>query len=307
MAFAAVLLLFAFHGFVNAMVWTYGFGGMRPLLPIVAAILPVLTWYSFVTLADRAKPLSPLMLLRFVVPAAIIICVFVFPDAIDVLIVLQYLGYGAALLRLASAGQDTFKETVLHQSFSAMRAAQLTGILLILNAFLDFGIILDFQLTGGKNFLGILSIVSILILLGLGVAALIGLDAGNRTDTTTEAQQPDVDDNADDDLVVVERVDRFLNESKIFLDPNLTISLLAKKIGISSRQISVAINRHRGANVSQYINSFRLNEACNLMRTTKDSITNIHYDSGFLTKSNFNREFKRQFGCSPSEWRKREK
>ncbi len=70
-----------------------------------------------------------------------------------------------------------------------------------------------------------------------------------------------------------------------------------------ARHVSTAINRQHGVNVSHYINGFRLDEACRLLAETDLSVTEVHLEAGFQTKSNFNREFRRKFGQSPSEWR----
>ncbi|WP_377845214.1 helix-turn-helix domain-containing protein [Bosea sp. UC22_33] len=59
-----------------------------------------------------------------------------------------------------------------------------------------------------------------------------------------------------------------------------------------------------GKNVSQYINDFRVAEACRLL-PAKRSVTMAMLEAGFQTKSNFNREFRRVTGLSPAAWRDR--
>lgn len=70
-----------------------------------------------------------------------------------------------------------------------------------------------------------------------------------------------------------------------------------------ARQISGAVNRLAGKNVSQYINDIRISEACRLLRDTDMSVTSAMLDAGFQTKSNFNREFRRVTTLSPVSWR----
>jgi AraC-like DNA-binding protein len=67
--------------------------------------------------------------------------------------------------------------------------------------------------------------------------------------------------------------------------------------------LSSAINRATGLNVSQFVNNFRVADACRLMAESNRSTTAIMLEAGFSTKSNFNREFRRVTGQSPSEWR----
>jgi AraC-like DNA-binding protein len=63
------------------------------------------------------------------------------------------------------------------------------------------------------------------------------------------------------------------------------------------------VNTVVGQNVSQYVNSFRIAEACDLLENTEKSITEIMFDVGFQTKSNFNREFRRITDMTPKDWR----
>ena len=71
---------------------------------------------------------------------------------------------------------------------------------------------------------------------------------------------------------------------------------------IPSRDVSRAVNASSGGNVSQYVNKLRIDEACRLLRETDMSVIQIAFASGFNTKSNFNREFQRNVGQSPSNW-----
>ena len=69
---------------------------------------------------------------------------------------------------------------------------------------------------------------------------------------------------------------------------------------VPARQISQAINRGAGLNVSQFVNNRRIEEVCNTLATSEVSVTSAMLEAGFLTKSNFNREFRRVMGQSPS-------
>ena len=58
-------------------------------------------------------------------------------------------------------------------------------------------------------------------------------------------------------------------------------------------------------NVPQYVNTFRIRDACRMLEETDVPITGIVFEVGFTTKSNFNREFQRVTGLSPSAWREK--
>ena len=89
-----------------------------------------------------------------------------------------------------------------------------------------------------------------------------------------------------------------------YLDPDLTLSKLSRKLTIPAKQISMAVNLIHKKNISKLINEYRIKHAQQLIATTDDSITQILMNSGFQTKSNFNREFSRVVGTTPSEYRK---
>lgn len=103
-------------------------------------------------------------------------------------------------------------------------------------------------------------------------------------------------------LAVVQAV---MQSKRVYRDVDLSLDRLARKTGIPARQVSTAINRATGKNVSQYVNEHRIAEACVLLTDTDRPVTEIMFKAGFQTKSNFNREFRRVTEMSPLEWRER--
>ena len=57
-----------------------------------------------------------------------------------------------------------------------------------------------------------------------------------------------------------------------------------------------------GANVSRHANGLRIERACESL-LAGEAVTTALLSSGFNTRSNFNREFRRITGKSPSDWR----
>lgn len=84
----------------------------------------------------------------------------------------------------------------------------------------------------------------------------------------------------------------------------LHLDRLARKLDIPARQISSAINRATAENLSQYVNEHRIAEACALFVETGKAVTEIMFEVGFQTKSNFNCEFRCVIEMPPLEWRK---
>ena len=307
-AFAGLLALGILHGTITGLVWSYEITTLRPALPVAASLLPVASWLAFRAMAQGTGKVSPLRLALHLLPTAAIIPLSLHRSLlIDPILIASFIAHGVILWRMGAVGPDGFDKSVLHRALSASRAAQLMGVLLILNALVDIAIIADFQLTGGQNVPTILSGLSVLVLFLLAVVAARGIDAASEDDADDAADR-EIDEitNRPDEAGHAEAlrlVDTLMRNAGLYRDPDLTLIKIARTAGIPPREISTAINRQHGMNVSQYVNRLRLDEACRLLATTNDSITNIHLDAGFQTKSNFNREFKRQFGCSPTQWR----
>ena len=47
-----------------------------------------------------------------------------------------------------------------------------------------------------------------------------------------------------------------------YLDPDLTLARLARRLHVPIKQLSLAINMVKGENVSRYVNGFRIRSAC---------------------------------------------
>lgn len=95
-----------------------------------------------------------------------------------------------------------------------------------------------------------------------------------------------------------------MQQHEPFRDPDLTLIKLARQVGIPTRTLSGAINRHCNTNIAQWINQFRIEAAQQQLRNTDANIGDIMLDCGFYTKSNFNQSFRRQTGLTPSAYRR---
>ena len=58
-------------------------------------------------------------------------------------------------------------------------------------------------------------------------------------------------------------------------------------------------------NFRKYLNLYRTEQACNLLRTTQKDISDIALDCGFQTLRSFNRAFKAATGLTPTQYRDR--
>jgi AraC-like DNA-binding protein len=108
-------------------------------------------------------------------------------------------------------------------------------------------------------------------------------------------------------LEIANRLDKLMEEEKLFLDKNLSLALLAKKLNINTHILSYVINSHYNINFYTYINKFRIAYCKSLLKNPKKqhlSIEGIAFEGGFGSKSTFNTLFKKQIGITPSQFKK---
>lgn len=97
-----------------------------------------------------------------------------------------------------------------------------------------------------------------------------------------------------------------VQEAQLYLDPELTVSSLAETLEIPAYELSRIINIALSKNFSDFINEYRIGEVTTKMKDPAyDRLTliGIAYDSGFNSKSTFNRIFKEMTGKSPVEYK----
>ena len=105
---------------------------------------------------------------------------------------------------------------------------------------------------------------------------------------------------------IIEKINTHLIESESFKNPDLSIATLAEELCINKRTLSELINDHYNVNFSNFINSYRINNAKERLMNQKDqneTILEILYDVGFNSKSSFNTSFKKNTGLTPSEFK----
>jgi YesN/AraC family two-component response regulator len=101
------------------------------------------------------------------------------------------------------------------------------------------------------------------------------------------------------------KLQRIMEEQEPYLNSNLRITDLARKLSLNGPQLSEFINRHLSTNFNCYINDFRVEKAKQLLTDEPHmDITNIAYDSGFNSISSFNAAFKKKTNMTPGRFRK---
>lgn len=92
---------------------------------------------------------------------------------------------------------------------------------------------------------------------------------------------------------------------KVYLNPDLNLSLLANYLNISEKSCSYLINSVLQSNFNKLVNNYRLKSfEEQVEKGVHDTYTlsGMAYECGFNSKSTFNRVFKDRFGMTPSEY-----
>jgi len=109
------------------------------------------------------------------------------------------------------------------------------------------------------------------------------------------------------DQAQIDQLLKHMTEKKPYLDPELTLSSLAKEVSMSRSQLSVLINEGIGDNFYDFVNKYRVEQVKKLMidpAMKNYSMLGLALEAGFKSKSTFNLIFKRFTGLTPTEYRK---
>lgn len=78
---------------------------------------------------------------------------------------------------------------------------------------------------------------------------------------------------------------------------------LSRKFGLNEDYMGQLFKKVTGATISSYINTNKINAAKSLIAGTNSKIIDIAYHVGFDNLTHFHRQFKKQTGCTPNEYR----
>ena len=100
------------------------------------------------------------------------------------------------------------------------------------------------------------------------------------------------------------KVDSAILDTKIYMEPDITLDRLSEALHVMPRDLSMLINRHFGVNYYEFINRYRIEEAKRLLTESKGvTITDIYLTVGFNSKSVFYTFFKKLEGVTPTTYR----
>ena len=110
----------------------------------------------------------------------------------------------------------------------------------------------------------------------------------------------------EEDVSLFTKINCTMTDDKIYTNPELTIDQLAKKVNSNTKYVSQAINENAEMNFSTYINTFRIEEAKQLLRDGESknwSMDAVAEKCGFNNPTSFYQAFKKNTGMTPSAFK----
>lgn len=124
----------------------------------------------------------------------------------------------------------------------------------------------------------------------------LALADGTRELASSSFAKVEVDSDSRRILKVKDYISKHITEE-------IRLAELADLVGMSPTSFSRFFKLRTSKTLSEYMVDIRLGMAARRLVDTTDSVSEICYDCGFNTLSNFNRLFRKNKGCNPTEFR----
>jgi AraC-like DNA-binding protein len=223
-----------------------------------------------------------------------------------IIVVLQYATYQVLVQKRWITYQRLMQQEVSNtENVDISWVRFLMGVFLIINVFFLFSLFVMIHMNGVR--LGVFNgLIFSIAVFALGYKGLLQKEIFRKEvvkipdDKLTQPAYTI-------DQVLIEQLLKHMEEKKPYLDPELTLSSLAKDISVSRSQLSLLINEGIGDNFYDFINKYRVEQVKTLMvdpAMKNYSMLGLALEAGFKSKSTFNLIFKRFTGLTPTEYRK---
>jgi len=106
------------------------------------------------------------------------------------------------------------------------------------------------------------------------------------------------------DTQLMQRITILMEEKQLFKVSDLKVSDIANELRTNARYVSDCIKNSTNYSFTQYVNSYRIQHAQQIMRDFPDQkISTVFLDSGFTNETTFFRAFKAITGMTPKDWK----
>ena len=124
-------------------------------------------------------------------------------------------------------------------------------------------------------------------------------------DCLVENYQLEVNDLADEETEADARMREMMQYILSNLDRDINLNELADSMFVSASTLSRIFKKHTGVYFADYVMQLRVQSSLQLLRSTKQSITQIALTCGFANSASFNRSFRKVMGVAPTDYRKK--
>ncbi|MEM8926757.1 MAG: helix-turn-helix transcriptional regulator [Bacteroidota bacterium] len=206
--------------------------------------------------------------------------------------------------------QNQFEE----KTFSEERLHWLKRVLLAFKIYFSLVLIIlvvDLIVTGSANFMDYFYFKKFYyypFFIGIsGLTYWLGLEGYKRKDLKRKMTKPRLTPMEQRQLeTIAHRLQEAMAEKKWFKDSELTLTELANRIEVKPYLLTKCLNTVVDQKFADYINLLRVEELRNLLKqpeNKKFTLLSLAYESGFNSKSSFNRAVKKHLGISPNQLR----
>ncbi|HXI08061.1 MAG: helix-turn-helix domain-containing protein [Bradyrhizobium sp.] len=102
---------------------------------------------------------------------------------------------------------------------------------------------------------------------------------------------------------IAAKIERAMTDDRLYRNQGITLRQLSNHTQVPENYLSQVLNEILGRSFYEFINHWRIRDACVLLGEAKFSIIEVCEEVGFNSRSTFNAAFKKETGISPSEFR----
>lgn len=293
---SAILVLFAIkigYASLEQQLWSWGFIYFFYTNLAVTAYLCIVPLFIFYIDSLTDKDYKPGVRNYLFLLPALLFAIYLFASEFFTL-------QAFYLMQVFFIGFSIFSGYKLVQVWKTYRDNKLPSNLKLLNwlLFMQSGIVIVWATAFGPFLYELTAIYSLAIYL------LIKIVLGDLKTISLGWQYKIVETEPKTDLII--RLKTLMDNEKIYTDSSLTLPKLSQKLNVSLHALSHEINAFYNQNFTEYINAFRIEEACKMLSSDlydNFTIEGIAYDCGFNSLSSFNAAFKKQMRITPSQFR----
>lgn len=283
--------------------FAFGFDQLAVVQRTLAIWIAPLTYVSFLALSEPSDGVRhPVLLHGAIALAASSITLVSVPvlSWIDLIITVSFGAYTVLLILHWRRGPDALSQIPIRSTERWNRIEAGVAGAMFATLVIDAAIAVLFYKAETEAAAGLVSLGTLAALAG-GVGLVLWVGKAGRVSAKDSAKSSSSEELTD----IVTAAKAVLVDQGLFRDPGLSAMRLARRVGVPDRDLSRAINQISGMSVSQFVNQFRLEEAAGLLRSTEAPVTEVLETAGFLTRSNFYKEFQKRFELSPGAYRKK--